>query len=127
MLAAGVLTWVAGFDTVYACQDVEFDRGEGLHSIPARFGVWAALWIARGLHATALLALAAVGLAAELHPVYWAGMIAIAALLVWEHRLVRPGDLSRLDMAFFNVNGVISILYLATILAAVLLPRALTG
>ena len=123
LLGAAVLPWVAGFDVVYACQDVEFDRRHGLFSVPARFGVARALVLARVLHATALAALAGVGLLAGLHPVYWVGWVAVAALLAWEHRLVRADDLSRLDVAFFNMNGVIAIVYFTTVLAAVLLAR----
>ena len=118
LLGAAVLLWVAGFDTIYACQDVEFDRESGLHSIPARFGPETALTIARLCHAGAVVALAAVGWIAELHPVYWLGLAAIAAILVWEHRLVRPEDLSRLGVAFFNMNAVISVVYFATVLAS---------
>lgn len=124
LLGGAVLLWVAGFDVLYACQDVEFDRREGLFSFPARFGPDRALAIARWLHVGALAVLVGVGLAAGLHPVYWVGLAAIGAVLVWEHRLVRPGDLSRLDVAFFNMNGIISVIYLVTILAAVLLPSA---
>jgi 4-hydroxybenzoate polyprenyltransferase len=125
LLGAAVLLWVAGFDVIYACQDVEFDRREGLRSIPARCGVAGALWIARGLHAGAVVTLIAVGLAVGLHPVYWAGCAIVALLLIWEHRLVRADDLSRLDAAFFNMNGIISMIYMASILAALLLPRLL--
>ncbi len=121
LLAAGVLTWVAGFDTVYACQDVEFDRAEGLHSIPARFGVGAALVTARVLHATSVAALVSVGWFAGLHPVYWIGMATIAGILLWEHRIVRADDLSRVGTAFFNMNAVVSIVYFATVLVAVVL------
>jgi 4-hydroxybenzoate polyprenyltransferase len=124
LLGGAVLLWVAGFDVLYACQDMEFDRREGLFSIPARFGPVRALVVARVLHAGALAGLVGVGLVGGLHPVYWAGLAAIGAVLVWEHRLVRPGDLSRLDVAFFNMNGIISVIYLVTILAAVLLPLA---
>jgi 4-hydroxybenzoate polyprenyltransferase len=123
LLGGAVMLWVAGFDVIYACHDLEFDRRSGLHSIPARFGLRRALGVARGLHVGALLALAGVGLGAGLHPVYWCGLALIAAVLAWEHRLVRPDDLSRIDVAFFNLNGVISVIYLATILAAVLWPR----
>jgi 4-hydroxybenzoate polyprenyltransferase len=122
ILGAGVLLWVAGFDVVYACQDLDFDRRAGLHSIPARFGLRGALWIARGLHAGALACLAAVGPVADLHPVYWVGIVAIAGLLVWEHRLVRPDDLSRLGVAFFNMNGLVATLYLGLILLVNVLP-----
>ena len=123
LLAAAVLFWVAGFDVIYACQDVEFDRREGLASIPARFGVNGALGVARLAHGAALAALAAVGWLAALHPIYWAGWLVIAALLVWEHRLVRANDLSQLGAAFFNMNGIVSVIYLVVILAAVWLPR----
>jgi 4-hydroxybenzoate polyprenyltransferase len=116
--------WVAGFDVLYACQDLEFDRREGLHSIPARFGLHRSLAIARGLHGTALAALAGVGLVAGLHPVYWVGLGIVAAVLIWEHRLVQADNLSKLDVAFFTMNGIISVIYLATILVAVLWPLA---
>ncbi|HEX6849933.1 MAG TPA: UbiA-like polyprenyltransferase [Candidatus Polarisedimenticolaceae bacterium] len=119
LLAAAVLFWVAGFDTVYACQDVEFDRASGLHSIPARFGLAGALNLARLFHAAALGLLAAVGVVAGLHPLYWPGMAAIAGLVVWQHRLLHPEDLSRLGMAFFNANGTISVVYFAVVLVCV--------
>jgi 4-hydroxybenzoate polyprenyltransferase len=118
-LGGAVLAWVAGFDVIYALQDIGFDRREGLRSIPARFGVARSLAIARGLHATALAALAGVGLLGGLHAIYWLGWLAIASLLVHEHRLLRPDDLSRLGTAFFNLNGVIAVVYLVTILAAI--------
>ncbi|MDX1387815.1 MAG: UbiA-like polyprenyltransferase [Acidobacteriota bacterium] len=123
LLAAAVLSWVAGFDVIYACQDTAFDRASGLHSVPARFGVARALWVARALHALALGALVAVGLVAGLHPVYWPGLAIVATILLWEHRLVRADDLSRLSMAFFNMNAVISVIYFATVLASVTLPE----
>ncbi len=123
LLGGAVLAWVAGFDVVYACQDLEFDRREGLASIPARFGLRGALTIARLLHVAALGALAGVGWVADLHPVYWSGWGVIAMLIVWEHRLVRADDLSRLGVAFFNMNGIISVIYMVSILAALLLPR----
>jgi len=121
LLGGAVLMWVAGFDTIYSCQDEEFDRGSGLYSIPARFGRRRALIAARLLHAGALAALTGVGVLADLHPVYWAGLTVIAAILIWEHRLVRTDDLSRVGVAFFNMNGVIGVIYFASILAAVLL------
>jgi 4-hydroxybenzoate polyprenyltransferase len=119
LLAGAVLFWVAGFDTVYACQDVEFDRASGLHSIPARFGLTGALNLARLFHAAALGLLAAVGIVAALHPVYWLGMAIIAGLVVWQHRLLHPEDLSKLGMAFFNANGTISVIYFAVVLVCV--------
>jgi 4-hydroxybenzoate polyprenyltransferase len=119
LLGAAVHLWVAGFDVVYACQDLQFDRESGLQSIPARFGLGGALAIARSLHGAALLALAAVGILAGLHWIYWVGWLAIGGLLLWEHRLVDKQDLSRVGQAFFNMNGTISVIYLATVLASV--------
>ncbi len=117
-LGAAVLLWVAGFDTIYACQDLAFDRSAGLHSLPARVGVKAALAAARAMHALAVILLAAVYLFAPLGPVYLAGVAAVAALLAWEHTLVRASDLSRVMQAF-NLNGWVSLVYFAfTALAA---------
>ena len=127
LLGGAVLLWVAGFDVIYACQDVGFDRAAGLSSIPARFGRRRALFIARALHASALLALAGVGLLAGLHPVYWAGWAVICGLVVWQHRMVRPDDLSRVGVAFFNMNGTISVVYLVAVLLAVLLTHGHSG
>jgi 4-hydroxybenzoate polyprenyltransferase len=118
VLGLAVLCWVAGFDTLYACQDVAFDRAAGLHSLPARLGVARALVVARGLHALAVALLALVWGLAPLHPVYLVGVAAVAALLVYEHSLVRADDLSRIDAAFFAVNGWISVGYLAVTVAA---------
>ena len=104
-LAAGVLAWVAGFDLVYACQDEEFDRERGLYSVPARFGRRRALLLARALHGLAIGAFCVQGQLAGLGTLYWISLGLAAALLVWEHRLVRPDDLSKIDMAFFTANG----------------------
>jgi 4-hydroxybenzoate polyprenyltransferase len=118
VLASAVLAWVAGFDTIYACQDVEFDRSEGLSSLPARLGTGRALVIARVLHATAVALLFALYALVPLHPVYLVGVAGVAALLVYEHSLVSAHDLSRVDAAFFTVNGWISVGYFAfTVLA----------
>jgi 4-hydroxybenzoate polyprenyltransferase len=119
VLGLGVVAWVAGFDTIYACQDVEFDRREGLHSLPARLGVRRALLVARGLHGLAVLALAAVYWLTPLHPAYLLGVGLVAVLLVYEHTLVRHDDLSRVDAAFFAVNGWISVAYCIFTVAAV--------
>lgn len=119
VLGLAVVCWVAGFDIIYACQDVEFDRGEGLHSIPARLGTAGALLVSRGLHVLAVALLAALHPLARLHPVYLGGVAIVALLLVYEQSLVRADDLSRVDAAFFTVNGWISVLYLATAAAGV--------
>ncbi len=123
LLGAAVLLWVAGFDVIYACQDVEFDRNAGLFSLPARFGPARALAAARGFHAAAWLVLVAIGWLGALHPVYWIGVVAIGLLLAQQHRLVGPDDLSRVGVAFFNLNAVIAILYFIDVLAAVLAAR----
>ena len=109
--------WIAGFDLIYACQDVEFDRAEGLHSFPARFGIAAALRAARVCHVLTVLAFVALGLTTGLGLAYWVGVVIVAGLLVYEHRLVSPTDLSRLDVAFFNVNGYIALILLAAVVA----------
>jgi 4-hydroxybenzoate polyprenyltransferase len=116
LLWLAVTVWIAGFDLLYACQDVEFDRREGLHAVPARFGVPAALRLARVCHALTAVALAAVGASLGLGIAYWLGWLIVVGLLAYEHSLVSADDLSRLDLAFFNVNGYISVI---TFVAAV--------
>ncbi|MEW4562209.1 UbiA-like polyprenyltransferase [Bremerella sp. JC770] len=114
MLGLGVLFWVAGFDIIYACQDAEFDRDAKLRSVPAKFGVAGALRIAAVSHFLAVLAFAALPFtASSLGVIYWIGLAAVAALLLYEHALVRPSDLSKVNLAFFNVNTVIGLGVLA--------------
>lgn len=116
ILGLAVTTWVAGFDIIYACQDAGFDASQGLHSIPARLGVPRALMLAAGLHVVTLAILAALPLIVpQLGAVYWGTLVAIAALLVWEHSLVRPDDLSRVNQAFFTANAAIGLLLLVAI------------
>jgi len=115
LLGLAVLCWVSGFDVIYACQDVEHDRREGLHSLPARLGVARALLFARVLHAGMVAALCALAALAGLGTVSWGAIALVAALLVFEHRLVRGGDLSRVDAAFFTLNGVVSLLFAALV------------
>ncbi|HEV8617181.1 MAG TPA: UbiA-like polyprenyltransferase [Methylomirabilota bacterium] len=107
--------WIAGFDLLYACQDVDFDRAHRLQSFPARFGVPATLAVARVNHALTAAALALLGWMVVLGPLYWVGWLAVIALLIYEHSLVAPDDLSRLDVAFFNVNGYIAVIVLAAV------------
>ena len=104
-LAFAVLCWVSGFDLIYACQDAEHDRQRGLHSIPARFGVAGALRLSSGLHGLTVAALVFVAWRSELSWIFGIAILASALLLAWEHHLVRPDDLSRVDMAFFTLNG----------------------
>jgi 4-hydroxybenzoate polyprenyltransferase len=109
--------WIAGFDLIYACQDVEFDRRTGLHSVPARFGIPAALATARACHVLTIAAFALLGWMMGLGGLYWLGVAVVAGLLVYEHSLVSPGDLSRLDVAFFNVNGYIAVILFLSVIA----------
>ena len=120
LLGAAVAVWVAGFDVLYALFDLEHDREHGLHSIPARFGVGAAFTVARICHIATVVFLAAAGLALEVGVLYWLGVAVVAGLLVYEHSLVSPRDTSRLDAAFFTMNGVISVSFFAFVLADVL-------
>ena len=115
-LAAAVGTWVAGFDILYALQDEEFDRTNGLHSLPAALGGSRAIVVSRALHVATVLCLALAGIGAGVDMWYWGGVVATAALLVYEHSLVRADDLSRLDAAFFTMNGVISLTFFAFVL-----------
>ncbi|MFO0888381.1 MAG: 4-hydroxybenzoate octaprenyltransferase [Isosphaeraceae bacterium] len=108
-LAIGVLCWVSGFDIIYACQDVDFDRRVGLRSIPGRLGVPGALRLAAACHALMVAALVALGVVYPLGPIYYVGVASVAALLIYEHALVRPDDLTRVNQAFFHVNVVISL------------------
>jgi 4-hydroxybenzoate polyprenyltransferase len=108
-LAIGVAAWVAGFDIFYSLQDVDFDRAQRLRSIPAALGIVDAIRVARVLHVISIVALAAVGVAIDAHTWYWIGVALAAALLLYEHSLVAADDLSRLDAAFFTMNGMISI------------------
>ena len=123
LLSLVVLLWTAGFDVLYACQDYDFDRREGLRSIPARVGISRALWIARALHAGAFLALVSLYVMTGLGPLAFAGVIATGALLVYQHRLVRADDLSRLNAAFFTTNAFVSVILLVTFGSAVFLNR----
>jgi 4-hydroxybenzoate polyprenyltransferase len=119
-LAAAVAAWVAGFDVFYSLFDLEHDRREGLHSWAVRFGERGAFRGARGLHVATVVLLAVAGLGLGVGVLYWLGVAAVALLLAYEHSIVRPGDLRRLDAAFFTVNGVISLVFLAFVAADVL-------
>jgi len=117
MLGAAVAFWVAGFDCFYALFDVEIDHAQGLHSIATRFGVRGAFAGARLSHAATIGCLVAAGLGLSVGPLYWIGVVVVAELLVYEHSLVRPGELRRLDAAFFTMNGVISVAFAVFVIA----------
>lgn len=116
LLGAAVAAWVAGFDVLYALFDIEVDRAQELHSFPARFGVPAAFWCARVLHVMTVALLAWAGVELDEGVFYWLGVGAVAALLAYEHAIVSPTDLRRLDTAFFTTNGVISIVFFVFVL-----------
>ena len=118
LVALATGAWVAGFDILYACQDLEFDRAQGLRSIPARFGIRVSLGIARWLHVVTVVALAAVALVTPLGGWYLAGVAGVALLLAYEQSLVRPHDLSRVKEAF-DLNGYVGLFYLAATAAAI--------
>ena len=119
-LGGAVALWIAGFDLFYSLFDVEIDRREGLHSFATRFGVRATFWGARVLHALTVVLLALVGVGLDLGVWYWLGVAVVGGLLAFEHSLVSPNDLRRLDAAFFTMNGVISVVFCFFVLADVL-------
>ena len=123
LLSLVVLLWTAGFDVLYACQDYEFDRREGLFSIPARFGIAQSLWISRVLHFAAFATLVALYFLTNLGVLALAGVIATGALLIYQHTLVRANDLTRLNAAFFTTNAFVSVILFLTFGSAVFLRR----
>lgn len=123
LLTAAVTFWVAGFDVLYACQDFEFDRDAGLHSIPRHIGIGPALWIARAFHIIMLILLVALLPAFGLGKLALCGVIAVMLLLLYEHSLVKADDLSRLNDAFFTMNGVISVVFALFVAADLLLRK----
>ena len=122
ILSAVVTFWIGGFDLIYACQDVAHDRRDGLFSVPALYGIPTALRLSEISHVITLLLLVLLGAALGLGWPYWLGIGVTAILLAWEHALVRPDDLSRIDIAFFNINSYISVTLLLSILGAIYLP-----
>jgi 4-hydroxybenzoate polyprenyltransferase len=120
VLGCAVLLWVAGFDLFYSLYDLEHDRREGLHSWAVRFGEGGVFVGARLFHAATVVLLAIAGLGLSVGAFYWLGVVAVATLLGYEHTLIRPGDLRRLDAAFFNVNGVISVVFFGFVMLDVL-------
>jgi len=118
LLGLAIGTWVGGFDVLYACQDLEFDRGHGLRSIPVRFGIARSLLISRTLHVVTILCLAALAAVADLGPIYLAGVAGVAVLLAYEQSLVSEHDLSQVKKAF-DMNGYVGILYLVTTATAI--------
>ncbi len=124
LMSLFVLIWTAGFDVLYACQDFEYDRKHGLRSIPARFGVKNALWIARLFHFQAFIVLILLYLATGMHWLALTGVIAVGMLFVYQHILVKPNDLSRMNAAFFTSNAFVSVILLVTFGGAVFLAKS---
>lgn len=123
ILCAAVTLWVGGFDILYACQDVDFDKSANLYSIPKRFGLRRAMLISRLMHVLVIALLSLLAFTFHLPWLAWLGIAIVASLLAYEHSLVRPDDLSRLNAAFFTVNGYISLLFLLFWGAAACLPH----
>lgn len=123
LLSLLVLMWTSGFDVLYACQDFEFDRRSGLHSIPARFGIARSLWIARLFHLQAFIVLLILYLVSGLGFLALGGVVAVGALLVYQHTLVKANDLSKMNAAFFTTNAFVSIILLLTFGGAVFLAK----
>jgi 4-hydroxybenzoate polyprenyltransferase len=121
LLGLAVLFWLAGFDVIYSLQDRDFDRSHGLFSIPARFSIAGALQLSSGFHVATVVLLALVGIAAQRGVIYWIGFVIISLVLFWEHRILRPDDLSRINRAFFEFNAYVSIGYFLTTAGDVLL------
>lgn len=121
VLCCVVLLWTAGFDIIYACQDVNFDRKHGLHSIPARIGIRWALWISSALHVVAVILLFIIPLLTELGLFYYIGVGIVVLIFIYEHAIVKPNDLSRVNLAFFTLNGMISLVLMALSIADILL------
>ncbi len=116
LLVLAVASWVGGFDILYSLQDESFDKGEGLHSIPAKLGVVGALWVSALLHVLTAACLVGVGVALERGPAYFVGTALVGAILAYEHVIVKPSDLSRINKAFFDLNGYISVAFFVCVL-----------
>jgi 4-hydroxybenzoate polyprenyltransferase len=125
-LTAAVTFWTAGFDIIYSCQDYDFDRREGLFSLPKRLGIAGALWVSRTFHLAMLVCLGMLVAQFNLGPIGWTGTAVVAALVAYEHRLVRADNLSRIDAAFFTMNGWVSVLFFVFVTADILFLRTRT-
>jgi len=123
-LGCAVLFWLAGFDIIYSLQDREFDQAQGLFSVPVKFGVARSLQISTLCHLCTIAFLAMVGISAEMGTIYWIGWLAVIAVLAWEHRIVSPNDLSRINRAFFDLNAYVSIAFFCATVADLIVAHA---
>ena len=121
LLGISVMLWTAGFDIIYACQDFDFDKSFGLHSIPVKFGVRAALWISNLLHVVTVCLLIIIAEISQLGWIYMIGVGVVTVILIYEHLIVKPNDLSRVNLAFFTLNGAVSLILMALAIADVML------
>ena len=121
VLCGVVLLWTAGFDIIYACQDVNFDKKHGLHSVPARIGIRSALWLSSILHVIAVGLLFCIPLLTELGVFYYIGVGIVVCIFIYEHAIVKPNDLSRVNLAFFTLNGMISLVLMALSITDILI------
>jgi len=124
LLGISVMLWTAGFDIIYACQDFDFDKSFGLHSIPVKFGVRTALWISNLLHVVTVCLLIIIAEISQLGWIYMVGVGAVAVILIYEHLIVKPNDLSRVNLAFFTLNGAVSLILMALAIADVMLSTS---
>ena len=121
LLGLAVMFWTAGFDIIYACQDLDFDRRQGLYSIPAQFGIYSALWISTALHAITVILLVVIWYISPLGLIYLVGVGLVSVILIYEHAIVKPHDLSRVNLAFFTLNGAVSLILMFLAVADVLM------
>ena len=121
LLGLVVMLWTAGFDIIYACQDLDFDRRQGLYSIPAQFGIYSALWISTALHVITVILLVVIWYISPLGLIYLVGVGLVSVILIYEHAIVKPHDLSRVNLAFFTLNGAVSLILMFLAVADVLM------
>ena len=120
LIGLAVLLWTAGFDTIYACQDLDFDRRHGLYSIPTRLGIRGALWLSSALHVATVAILIAIAPLTGFGILYLVGVGIVSIILIYEHVIVKPNDLSRVNLAFFTLNGMVSLVLMALSVADIL-------
>lgn len=121
LLGLAVMFWTAGFDIIYACQDFNFDKRKGLHSIPVKLGIRVSLWISSGMHILTVCILISIGITSELGSTYLTGVGIVMAILIYEHAIVKPDDLSRVNLAFFTLNGMVSLVLMVLSIADLLM------
>ena len=117
-----VIFWVAGFDIIYALQDIEFDKTENLKSIPARFGKKSSLWVSGLFHLLSVIFITVAGIMGDFHYLYWIGYGLFTILMIYQHLIVKPNDLTRVNLAFFTTNGVASVIFAVFVILDIFIP-----